>query len=36
VKRELVLNTIGSASLNGIEGFDLVYDAAGAILADWP
>ena len=35
VSRELVLNTIGSASLNGIEGFDLVYDSAGDIFADW-
>ncbi len=35
VSKELVLNTIGSASLNGIEGIDLVADAAGDIFADW-
>jgi hypothetical protein len=35
VSRELVLNTIGSASLNGIEGFDLVYDSAGDVFAGW-
>lgn len=35
VSKELVLNTIGSASLNGVEAFDLVYDSAGDIFADW-
>ncbi len=30
-----MLNTIGSASLTGIEGFDLVYDSASDIFADW-
>jgi hypothetical protein len=33
VSKQLVLNTIGSASLTGIEGFDLVDDAAGDIFA---
>jgi hypothetical protein len=35
VTRETVLNTIGSASLNGIECLDIVQDAAGDILSDW-
>jgi len=35
VSQELVLNTIGSASLTGIEVFDLVRHSAGDILADW-
>jgi len=35
VTKELVLNTIGSASLTGIEGFDLVHDSAADIFAHW-
>ena len=35
VSKELVLNTIGSASLNGVEGFDFVHEAAGDVFADW-
>ena len=35
VTREITLNTIGSASLNGIEGIDLVDEAAGDIFEDW-
>lgn len=35
VSKQLVLNTIGSASLNGVEGFDAVYESAGDIFADW-
>jgi hypothetical protein len=35
VSRELVLNTIGSASLTGIEAFDLVEESAGDIFAAW-
>ena len=35
VSKELVLNTIGSASLNGIEGLDLVRDSAADIFANW-
>ena len=35
VSKHLVLNTIGSASLTGIEAFDLVHDATGDIFATW-
>jgi hypothetical protein len=36
VEKELVLNTIGSASLNGsMEGFNIVDEAAGDIFAQW-
>ncbi|HXO24523.1 MAG TPA: hypothetical protein VN870_08080, partial [Streptosporangiaceae bacterium] len=35
VSKELVLNTIGSASLTGIEAFDLVHDSAADIFANW-
>ncbi|HTX27259.1 MAG TPA: hypothetical protein VME19_09605 [Streptosporangiaceae bacterium] len=35
VSKQIVLNTIGSASLQGVAGFDLVYDSAGDIFADW-
>jgi hypothetical protein len=36
VEKELVLNTIGSASLNGsMEGFNIVDEAAGDVFAQW-
>jgi hypothetical protein len=35
VSKQIVLNTIGSASLNGVAGFDLVYESAGDIFAEW-
>ena len=35
VSKQLVLNTIGSASLTGIEAFDLVHDATADIFATW-
>ena len=36
VTRQIVLNTIASASLAGVEVFDLVHESAGDIFADWP
>lgn len=35
VTKEITMNTIGSASLNGIEGIDLVDEAASDIFEDW-
>jgi hypothetical protein len=35
VTKQIVLNTIGSASLNGVAGIDLVYSSAGDIFAEW-
>jgi hypothetical protein len=35
VSKHLVLNTIGSASLTGVEAFDLVHDATADIFATW-
>src|SRR5579859_4316554 len=35
VSKHLVLNTIGSASLTGVEAFDLVEASAGDIFAAW-
>lgn len=35
VTKQLVLNTIGSASLTGIEAFDLAHAAAADLFANW-